>query len=176
MSYYKYRNNYFIGIKSKIILLVMFCSILACQENNLKRSVRRIKRKNILIPKNPSKLGNVKKELKVVSYIDGNCPVCIDDLKLWADWIKKDSSNTHFYLFFHTIDTSCFDYFKKTYYELDYPLICDIEDSFRKKNSLNDYDKRLLTFLCDSNNNVILVGNPLHNDMLMKLYKRELSN
>ena len=48
------------------------------------------------------------------------------------------------------------------------------DDSLYNKNSLPFDIKTLQTFLLNSNNEIILVGNPIYSEELEKLYKREI--
>jgi hypothetical protein len=52
-------------------------------------------------------------------------------------------------------------------------MLFDVEDRPKKINSLSK-DKNFQTFLLDSNNRVILVGNPMNNKNIFDLYLREI--
>ena len=58
---------------------------------------------------------------------------------------------------------------------LNTPLYIDFNHNFYNSNKLYKFDYSLHTFLIDNNDKIILVGNPTHNDKLMKLYKDEIN-
>jgi hypothetical protein len=60
--------------------------------------------------------------------------------------------------------------------KVSYPLFIDTTNAFLKDNNLERSDKILNTFLVNQKNEVILVGNPMYNKKLMKLYKDEINN
>jgi len=113
--------------------------------------------------------------LVIVSFIDGNCGVCIWDLSEWKRLIDdfkryKDLS----YLFYvNSIDYDSFLNYEKREINFPLPLINDEENAFIKKNKLSS-NKLYQTFLIDENNKVILVGNPLLSKEIKKLYQEEI--
>ena len=54
----------------------------------------------------------------------------------------------------------------------NYPIILDTLGQFAKLNPHLPKNKALHTFLLDENNNVILVGNPLHNKKIKEMFYR----
>ena len=58
---------------------------------------------------------------------------------------------------------------KNTYF--NYPIILDTKGEFAKLNPHLPENKAMHTFLLDKDNNVILVGNPLLNSKIEKLFK-----
>ena len=54
----------------------------------------------------------------------------------------------------------------------NYPIILDTLGHFAKLNPHLPKNKALHTFLLDENNNVILVGNPLHNKKIKEMFYR----
>jgi len=57
-----------------------------------------------------------------------------------------------------------------------HPVYIDKGNFFRKNNPDIPSDARLHTFLLDENNKVILIGNPINNEMLWELYKEQISS
>ena len=55
---------------------------------------------------------------------------------------------------------------------VNYPIILDTLGQFAKLNPHLPKNKALHTFLLDENNNVILVGNPLHNKKIKEMFYR----
>jgi len=52
----------------------------------------------------------------------------------------------------------------------DYPVLIDTLGEFEKLNVHLPKDRAFHTFLLDENNNVILVGDPLYNKMIRKMF------
>ena len=52
----------------------------------------------------------------------------------------------------------------------DYPIILDTLGEFEKLNTHLPKNRSLHSFLLDENNNVILVGNPLHNKKIEEMF------
>lgn len=52
----------------------------------------------------------------------------------------------------------------------DYPILLDTLREFEKLNPHLPKNRALHTFLLDENNNVILVGNPLHNKKIEEMF------
>ena len=115
---------------------------------------------------------------KIVSRIYGDCHVCTHALQKWekSKIIRKYDTlgvKTLFYIF-----SDSYKYFKKQMYPkitLSHPLIIDTTNAFLRDNSFIGAKKKYRTLLLDSNNKVILVGNPVRNEKLMKLYKKEIN-
>lgn len=55
--------------------------------------------------------------------------------------------------------------------KFEYPIFIDHQSSFAKQNQGIPKNQDLHSFLLDKNNNVVMVGNPLHNPRLWELYK-----
>ncbi|MFI3306556.1 MAG: hypothetical protein R3Y68_08625 [Rikenellaceae bacterium] len=53
----------------------------------------------------------------------------------------------------------------------DYPIIIDSIGEFERLNPHLPKNKAMHTFLLDENNNVVLVGNPLNNPKIEKMFK-----
>ena len=118
-----------------------------------------------------------KATLKIPTLLWGECHSCIADLKKWDEFYQfikeKDNVTVLFYLY-----TSDLKFFRKSLYKKEihkYPFIVDRNNRYLDNNDLPFKNKMYQTFLLDSNNRVILVGNPVYNDNLMKLYKEEIN-
>lgn len=57
---------------------------------------------------------------------------------------------------------------------LDYPIFIDLNGRFVRQNPNLPKNRQLHTFLLDKNNKVVMVGSPLYNPTLWKLYKRTI--
>jgi len=115
---------------------------------------------------------------KIVSRIYGDCHVCIKALKKWkkSEIIRQFDTlgvKIMFYIF-----SDEYKYFEEKMYPkivLSHPLIIDTTNSFLRENSFIGINKNNHTLLLNSNNKVLLVGNPINNKKLMKLYKEEIN-
>jgi len=117
-----------------------------------------------------------KNSLKIITRIWSDCFSCIDSLSKWKHFASKEKENKDFGLYIF-IYTSRYPYFKRNYYpriHLNHPLIIDRNDKLSELNNF-DLDIKYATFLLDSNNKVVLTGNPIYNKKLMKLYKEEIN-
>ena len=120
---------------------------------------------------------NKNQKLFIITFLWGDCNSCISDLKKWDSYFhfinNKKDIDILFYLY-----TSDLKFFKKSLYSKEihkFPLILDHKNSFIIKNNLPHNKKMYQTFLLDSNNKVILVGNPIYSEKLMELYKEEIN-
>jgi hypothetical protein len=123
------------------------------------------------------KLINENSKLKVITLIWGECQSCVKDLKKWNEFFEfvRAKSDVEMYFYLNIQDIR---FFKKNYYHNDffkYPLILDKNLNYINKNDLPFKNKVYQTFLLNSKNKVILIGNPIYNDKLMKLYKKEIN-
>lgn len=60
--------------------------------------------------------------------------------------------------------------------QLDYPVFLDSGGLFLKRNPRIPSGEMYHTFLLDRQNRVVLVGNPIGNERLWELYKKEIKN
>ena len=120
---------------------------------------------------------NYNAKFKITTLLWGDCHSCIADLEKWEDFYLFTENNKNIELLFF-LYTSDLEIFKKSLYTKDihkYPLIIDPQNKYIVRNNLSIDNKMYQTFLLDSNNKVILVGNPIYNEKLMKLYKEEIN-
>lgn len=116
-------------------------------------------------------------KFKIVSYINGECASCIENIDLWENFFRKmnhkDSVLIIVYLY-----SSNYNYLKRNYSYFTDPFVTVVEDKeklFPKKNNLSE-NKVFHTFITDQNNKVLLVGNPILNKNLEALYLKLLNN
>jgi len=177
----------------KSLIITGFLMVLAtssCKyktENNIKEEVMHYMGKKIELPNIKQTLyqdsllqvyDKLKdnEKLKVVTLLWGDCHSCLADIKKWNELYQHISNNKkvnlHYYLF-----TSDIDFFRENYYNstiYDFHLLLDPENQYLIKNNLPLNNKLYQTFLLDSNNKIILVGNPIYSIELMELYKEEI--
>ena len=115
------------------------------------------------------------KQLKIVTYINGDCYGCVKELEKWQGFYINDSSRAQFLFYFSSMDTAHFFSYIKKHFDVGFQLIYDKEEEYLTKNNIEKYDKMFQTFLLDRDNKVILIGNPLYNKKLAELYRREIS-
>ncbi|MFW6230170.1 MAG: hypothetical protein ACOC4L_04230 [Halanaerobium sp.] len=115
--------------------------------------------------------------LKIITNIDGNCGACIHKLNQWRKLIKKAKNIDKLNIIFFII-TEDFDFFHNELYpkiqDIRYPIVLDKKYAFLKKNNLPQHIK-YHTLLLDTNNRIIITGNPIYNDELMELYREEIN-
>ncbi len=115
-------------------------------------------------------------KIKIITYIWGDCHVCISDIRKWEPMIKYANTLENIDILFVLFVTNI-EYFKNNLYieEMkNIPLIIDKDNNFITVNNIPFEQKHLQTFLLDSNNKVILVGNPCYNEAVENLYRVEI--
>jgi len=124
--------------------------------------------KKIVLPS-----GNIKnkKSLKLVTYIDGNCGVCISELDKWRSILieLKRTNKLEFFFYLNSFDFDSL--IKSINKENVFPIILinDENNDFFTQNKLEN-NKLFQTFLLDEYNNVIVIGNPIYNKKILELY------
>lgn len=115
-------------------------------------------------------------ESKMIVYIDStSCNSChVKSLIDWKVLMKQVSiidNKFRFYFIFRPKKDEV-NSIKITLLSLDfnYPVILDEEGKFRKANPALSTNKLLHTFLLDKNNHVILIGDPIGNLEINKLF------
>ena len=178
----KVRNLSFIGIG---IFLIIFSAILIkrCSEKKHNNSIISNEvlswiGKELYIPKDSSLIINKlyeKKNLTIISFIDGNCSICINDLIAWKAFIEemKALNNIDYIFIVNTIDYDGFSNYVKKEINFPFTLVNDENNSFVERNKLSSI-KFFQTFLIDDKNVIILCGNPIYNQKLKQLYKTEI--
>lgn len=172
----------------KYLLLFLVCvSCYSC--NNNKKEITKIittwQNKEFLLPDSLEtrvsgqqiEYPNLHHKYKILNYIDTNgCTPCQLKLHEW-ELLKKeiDSINPDVKLIFIA--------YVKNYNEIELeqkinkstiPIIYDKEDMINKMNNIPKY-AILHTFLLDSTNHVILIGNPLERPKIWELYKNKIT-
>lgn len=117
---------------------------------------------------------------KIVVYFDSTgCVECKMKLNFWNDIVKevRDSSLDVSIIFIATSKNrnpkEVISILKK--YRFDYPVYIDSLNKFGVLNKL-PYDPVLHTLLLDSANRIVLIGSPIGNDKMWKLYKDYIEN
>ena len=119
------------------------------------------------------------KKYRIVTSIDGDCSCSIEALEKWEKYKltnKLVAKKTEVVIFI----TSEYDFlineeiFKKI--APDICLIFDLNNTYVTMNKLIYKSNSLMTFLIDTTNTVKLIGNPVSNKKIKKLYQTYLFN
>jgi hypothetical protein len=134
-------------------------------------------------PIQPISIDTEKKQLrnlyKIVLYTDSiGCTSCNLRLDLWNHFVKivdSTSNNTVDFQFWFGPNNNqeLLSLFEE--YHFRHVFYYDDADKFNQINRLPDH-QNLRCFLLDSTNNVLLVGNPITNNSLWKLYLEQVKH
>ena len=170
----------------KIIYLCVLVFIIfsCCNEGDLSKELSVLRshpvvlpqREDLIIHNSDSISYNEENKLKYIVYTDSlDCSSCmVNNLVLWnpiIDYCKNYEGNIVFYFFFSPAKKdlrSLYMLIKNS--EFKYTIIVDGKKNFEKLNPHLPKNRALHTFLLDENNNVILVGNPLHNKKIEEMF------
>ena len=110
---------------------------------------------------------------RIISYVDSaGCMSCKLQLPKWKELIRETDSllgnklTYHFY--FHPKDLKDLKYVLRRD-RFNYPVCIDLKDEFNRLNRFPS-DMTFQTFLLDSLNRVVAIGNPVHNAKVKELY------
>jgi hypothetical protein len=174
------------NIRLSIVLLVII--LISCNRNNNKQFIKERMGSYLSLPEIKKLLykdslykNNIpldKTALKITTFIWGDCHVCIKDLKKWEKFYNFAKNNKEVQINFYLYATDI-KLFRNTLYPDEihkFPLIIDQNFQYMEQNNLPQNNKNFQTFLLDSNNKVILIGNPTTNKKLKELYLEEINN
>lgn len=130
----------------KLLLYALLIFTISCSNNNRAKEIKQIMSQNIKLPKN-----------HLVSI-------------LGRDTIMDEYPLSNLKLVAYRDSSGCSYCDAKHLTEWD-PFIIDINNEFEQLNPHLPKNKAMHTFLLDENNNVVLVGNPLHNPKIEKMFK-----
>ncbi len=123
-------------------------------------------------------LSNAK--IKIYSHINASCPTCIRDIELWNNIIPNFEklkvpiiliceSDDNFELFKFMCD-------KREIKSFSYPFFFDLKRAFYKQNKFMKESTHFETVLTDSDNNILLLGNPIRSKEMQVIYLKEIQN
>jgi hypothetical protein len=127
-----------------------------------------------LINPNSSFQNNIPK-LKMVSYIDGSCSMCVENLSQWIkfiDTINHEGEKCKFVFYIHTEDEEKFQRDVLNKLGFNAPWLSDRNNDFIRANKL--YDLRFQTALLDESDRVLLIGTMSLRPPLQELYKQTI--
>ena len=113
---------------------------------------------------------------KIYSFVDSmDCSSCqIVRLRKWKDLFKDlNSKLSPIIIIFNTQDVLNVKKYMDLY-GLDFPYFLDFENKFKKVNKQIPQKGIFRTFLT-RNDSIIVVGNPINNKKIEKLYRKEIS-
>lgn len=147
-------------------------------ENNVRNHVDRHVGKPLILPYTDSL--HVRKSdylnicnlpLKVVNFLDGDCSTCLAKISFWKEFVSELNANGYrdvpVIMYAFSFSEENFRDYMNTAWE-GRPWLFDKDSSFIVDNQLRDL--RFQTVLLDSENKVVLIGDPLLNPELRKLY------
>ena len=169
-------------------LIGLFMSFLffSCSSNEMKKEYEQLKSEKITIPdyehaiiEGKDSLINdcFKGNLKLVIFTDStSCNSCsVETIYNWEELVKyaeRYGGQLDFYFIFTPKKYDVEDVqFALTHTTFKYPLILDSLGLFRAMNPHIPTNKLFHTFLLNEENRVIMVGNPLHNSNVRKLFE-----
>lgn len=166
-----------------IILLFTSCS----NESKIKKDVFKLMSNPISLPSNARITVNGKDSLitdyfesryKMIIYADSlGCTSCeISNMRLWKPFLAYADTlkgKLNFYFIFSTSKSKPVRYALMNN-SFCFPVLIDEKGEFEKLNPHLPSSKAMHSFLLDENNNVIMVGNPLRNKDIEKLFYQEI--
>lgn len=111
------------------------------------------------------------KSLRIVTSINGDCHACVNHLIEWKSLINKFSESKVRFLFFIYADNYArFEIMNMHEINFEYPVVYDYNNDFAVNNKIPD-DYLLNTMLVDSHGKILVIGNPLKSQEILKLYE-----
>ena len=178
-----------------IILALAFLSVSSCrfymkdhEAKQLKKTYQEFSKKELKFPdsvlvyyrKNGIKKQSIQSysgnQMKIVTHVAGDCGRCVNNLKRWEEEIIEviDTNLVKVLIFLYVEDFSNFTNLIDPEITINFPLVIDTLNLFVVNNDLPRFDERFHTFLINENNNIILIGSPLHSEKLKTLYLNEI--
>lgn len=170
----------FIGV---VLLIMVSCGV----GRDVEADLARLMAEPITLPSNSTLMvqgkdtvinGFLESDCKMVIYTDSaSCSSCaLNKLYLWQDMIDYSLENGEIVKFYFIFNPPSNENIRLTLRNsmLDYPVLLDSLGEFERLNPHLPKNKAMHTFLLDENNNVILVGNPLQNKEIEKMFYKEV--
>jgi hypothetical protein len=187
MNEFVIKSNKLLKLKASILFLSIFYCLIICscsnsnqtEKQSISQIIKKWQGKELFLPQNKqisnNNISRNAPKLKIVSYIDGKCGVCVSDLKKWKTVIEdfKSYKNIDYVFYINTLDFDAFSKFINKDGSYPIPLVNDSDNVFFERNALEKI-KLFQTFLLGEKNEVILIGNPLFSEKLKALYLQEI--
>lgn len=116
------------------------------------------------------------KQIKLVTMVNADCGRCILSLQQWKVFMSSIDTNKVGFIFilFSSDNFMTFNELGDSIINFNYPYYLDFDKKIFKKNKISD-KKVFQTFLLDSLNHVLLIGDPIGNNDLSNLYQEEIT-
>lgn len=170
----------------KLFCVVLLMSLYGCNRINDYNNIRRVAGKTITFPidmkfvdgYNPYYVNVDSAKATFLFWIDNTqCSTChLSNLGFFNkvfDFCRDSVENVNVMILFTPSDDKREDFMDVAYYrEREMPIYIDENDSFSKMNSFIPKDIRYHSFLLNSRNEIILVGDPTADIAIWDLYKK----
>lgn len=172
----KLRNRY-------NFIIAVFCLLISCEnKSEIKDTVQNWQGKQLVLPNDSlmvddykSNVNPLSKKQKIVTVINASCGVCVSELNDWVLFMQDvDTTNVGFIFLLYSIDDLItFERMNSSDINFTYPYFNDKGKNIFAKNNFPK-EKNYQTFLLDSTDHVVLIGNPIKHKELTALYKSEI--
>ncbi len=171
-----------------LLIIVLFqCNTTTSKQKSVEQVVENTLGKKLLIPNNlvvykpfekylDDSIGISQKPFKIYSLVDATCSVCVDNIVKWDRFVAElnNRENVSIILILESDDN--FELIKYIceegiITEFSYPFFFDINNEFIRLNPFIKKNKHLETILTDTNNNIIMLGNPLFNENIKNKFR-----
>lgn len=113
---------------------------------------------------------DAKTSAKILVCVDLDCGACLMKFSFWTKFLSSLESEYGIYIPVIFYVTGNGELEKRVNKYWHYSWVYDSKGEFIEKNQL--YDDRFQAILVDDQDNIKLIGNPMHNEKLAELYKR----
>jgi len=182
-----------LDIRHTIVCLPFFVVLLlcSCSNNNIVKDIEQLMDQQITLSSDWNTIwkgkdvvlnGFIEAPIKMMVWYDSLvCGACeVNKMHRWYNIVDyADSLSQWFsiiFLFSPTKESMSRLSMSLKAEKFDYPIFIDQNASFAKQNSKIPKNQNLHSFLLDKDNKVVLIGNPLNNPSLWRLYKRNIQN
>lgn len=133
-------------------------------------TVTLLKGSDLIRIKTSSILGS---EYSIIKQITADCPRCIHDLRLFQEVVTNKMDTSVVKPIFIIFTTNFLQFSENVLPEIKEikPLVIDTLNRYILENHLPLFDQRFHTFLLDSQNRILIIGDPT-NPKIGQLYKR----
>lgn len=162
--------------------ITLFVGIPSCFINNTEQKklemVKKWHGKQISVPQwlpqykdqelNPRKTIRLDNKCSIIACINGKCPSCIEKLKGWQV-IMENNPDIQIILIVEYLDLESLKFYIDKEIGFTYPIFLDKNAKFRTNNNLPE-NKMYHTMLLNQEGKVIIIGDPVNNPALLKIY------
>jgi hypothetical protein len=160
-------------VLSGILLMLLFSC--ASKLNKNAEILQKFYGQKIYLPQNEQEDLRFSKSLKIITKINGDCPPCINQVTYWDSLYWKQNIKIPLLIYLVSKDSVAMqkvNYINNNHSNIT--LLYDKDNDFIKTNKLF-IDSKFHTMLLDEQDEVLILGSPIKNDMMEKLYINELN-